>query len=199
MKTPRLTIGKWWPIYGAGLLACACVTAAAWLLAIGPSLGELHQRAQRLQELADRRHKAAKLSAALSVARRQQVQTVQAITQLDLHLQPAAGANTRLAALTRLAGACGLTVEEVRPGQTTSGPLYETVALSLAGTGGYPDVIRLLHRIHQEMRDMGLQSMDLTSDNGNVATPLVRFRLDFLWYAAPPQNTPAPNPVATNE
>jgi len=199
VKTPRPALRQWWPIYSAGLVACLAVTAMAWLLAISPSLDQLHQRAHRLQELSERRQKSAKLTASLGALRRKQAGTVQAINQLDLRLDSANNANARMAAMTRLANDCQLTVDEVKPGQTLAFGQYQTLAMTLSGTGTYPAIARLLHRMHQEMRDTALESMDLSPENGSAANSGVRFRLDFVWYAAPESARNAPAPVAATE
>lgn len=188
-----------WPLAAGTAIVCAAITAAAWGLAVQPALTQRSQRETQLRDLSIHRHKSAIVSANLTKARLGHVAAREDLARTALSLDPATEVNARLAGITRLAGDSQLTIDEVQPGHAVPSAEYQEVELKIAGSGAYPAVARFLHQLHKTFRDIGVRAISLVPDSGNVLTPNVRFRLELIWYAAPPAPLPRQSPVAGAE
>jgi hypothetical protein len=197
MKLPHLNPGKRWPVYAAGAGACFVVSLIVWFTVLSSALQQREARIARNNELIARRHKASEVATSLNTVRKKSATVEKALQQTAMRLEPATLVNDRLARLTDLANECGLSVDEVQPGQTTDGPHYQSVALKLAGSGSYPACARFLHRLHDAFPDTGVRAMDTSNNSPNPVVPVVSFRVDLVWYAAP--LAPAVAPVAKTE
>lgn len=193
----RLSDWKCWPVFAAGAGVCAAITLVVWFTVLSPALRQRDARIAKSNELVARRHKAGEVAGSLSAVRKKTETVESALQQTAMRLEPATLVNDRLARLTELANECGLSVDEVQPGQTTDGPHYQSVALKLAGSGNYPACARFLHRLHDTFPDTGVRGMDTSNNSPNPVVPVVSFRLDLVWHAAPLAQSPAP--VAKSE
>ena len=185
MKQPQPKRPTWWPIYAATAAACAAITAAAYLAAVRPALEHRQQQRQLDSELAARREKSAELAAGLAEARRHLQSVHQALADSRMQLQPAALVNDRLERLADLANQCGLAIDEVQPGGVTDAPHFQVVSIKLAGTGAYPACTKFLHLLHDSFPDTGVRSLETSNNSPNPLRPVVSFRLELTWYAAP--------------
>lgn len=193
----HLTAWKSWPVYASGAGVCAAVWVMVWLTLLSPALRQREARIAKANELVARRHKAGEVAGALGAVRKKTESVEAALGRTAMRLEPATLVNDRLARLTELANECGLGVDEVQPGEITDGPHYQSVALKLAGSGNYPAFARFLHRLHDAFPDTGVRGMDTSNNSPNPVVPVVSFRLDLVWYAAP---LPQPlAPVAKSE
>ena len=194
MKTPHLN--TWFPVYAVGGAVCTAISLVAWFTVLSSALRQHDQRIVKANELSARRHKASELASSVAALRRKSDAIDIALRQSAMRLEPAALVNDRLARLTELANECGLSVDEVQPGQTTDGSHYQSVALKLAGSGNYPACARFLHRLHDGFPDTGVRALDTSNNSPNPLSPAVSFRLDLVWYAAPLPHDPK---IARNE
>ena len=197
MKLPSINPGKYWPVYAAGAGVCFVVSLLVWFTLFSSALQQRQARIAKNNELVARRHKAGEIASSLNSVRKKSAAVDQALQQIAVRLEPAKLVNDRLARLTDLANECGLSVDEVQPGQTTDGPHYQSFALKLAGSGSYPACTRFLHRLHDTFPDTAVRAMDTSNNSPNPIVPVVSFRVDLVWYAAP--LSPAPAPVAKTD
>lgn len=109
------------------------------------------------------------------------------IAASPLTIRPPDALNERLAGLVALADECGLSVQDLKPGDGVRVRRYYVLPVHLAGQGRYPDTTRFLRLLHERLPDVGLRSFKLsaTPDAG------ARCELDLRWYASPPAVTPA--------
>ena len=185
MKAGWAKIREGGPIFAAAALCCAALSTACWIFAIGPALAQREARAGQTAQLEIRHRKADALTSQLAAVHRRRQAVEQSLLHSSLHLQSARIVNDRLARLTDLANAAGLSIEQIQPGQTANGPHYQTVALKLAGSGTYPAVARFLNQLHEKFPDTGVRAIDSTSGGTDPLAPLVNFRFELTWYAAP--------------
>lgn len=188
-----------WSIYLMAGAVCVGMTAASWIVAVGPALQQQRTRAAQVQELSRERHKAATLRAALAAARSESAQLEKTMQKVQPSLDPATLVNTHMARITAAANECGLSVEELQPGKSVDTPYYKAVELKIAGVGAYPQVTRFLHRVHEDFADVGVRSMELTAAAGNALAPPTNFRLGLIWFAAPADAPQGPLPLAKDE
>ncbi|HET6251690.1 MAG TPA: type 4a pilus biogenesis protein PilO [Tepidisphaeraceae bacterium] len=179
MKTQAL---QTWQIYGIGGLACAAVTFCAWNFIAGPALAR-HQHGRDLKiEMLDRHRQLPKLSAQLTVTRRQATAVHEMVEQTHVALQPTTALNQRLAQIESLAGGCGVSLDEVRPGDGIACSHYQSVPIRLSGSAAYPACAEFLQRLHATFPDVGVKSMDLAAAN-SAKTSGATFRVELIWYA----------------
>jgi Tfp pilus assembly protein PilO len=105
------------------------------------------------------------------------------LASAPLQIRPASALNERLAALVALAAECGLGVQDLKPGDGVRGPKFLMIPVRVSGTGGYPDVTRFLHRLHDRMPDIAVEGFKLAeAPGGNTAGG--RYALDLRWVAS---------------
>jgi len=173
---------KFWPIYGGGAAACAALSVLAWFVLVAPAQQQLAVRSSRFQELQSRQQKQAGLNAELASARQELKELQQALANSTLRLEPASEVNHRLAALTSVAGANGLSLDELRPGAITDSPQYKLLPIHMAGTGTYPACARFLHKLHDSFPDTGLASFEITNPTPGSDLTKLTFQVELVWY-----------------
>jgi hypothetical protein len=95
--------------------------------------------------------------------------------------RPAGELNNRLGRLTEIAGTHALIVDAVEPGAGVRGR-YWKAPIHMAGRGSYRDAVVFLHALRTGMKDMTVNSVDLTATGSGGAS----FRVDLEWTALPP-------------
>ena len=183
-----------WALDLLGLAACAALGAGCYFMGIAPLDRAREARAALEVTLADRADQRQQLA---DSKRRQEAHLLslrQNIEQAAITLEPADNINTRLRALTELAGGHTLRLDEIRPGNPAPLEHYTGVPIRIAGQGRYADVARFLHAVHQEFRDVGITGLDLRGEPEATDKPPT-FAVHLLWYAEPappPEKTRAP-------
>ena len=112
------------------------------------------------------------------------VRTRQALADSPLTLQIASFRNERLALLTDLAAAHGLTVDGIQSGDVERDEHFDRVPIVLSGKGSFPNCGRFLHRLNRTFPDMGVKSFHVNGQPGRKPRD-VTFSYDMIWYAAP--------------
>jgi len=170
-------------VHGVGIAALVGLGTAVWFLGMGPAvrskvdsqrlLGQINSQKIRLKTLEDERATLERLVAALEKS-----------MASGIELGKASEKNIRLAALAEMAERTGLVIDEIKPGETSPGELYDTHAIEMRGRGKYASCARFLHELVDEFSDMAAVGFkvgapaDPTADKGS-------FRFDLAWYSDP--------------
>jgi Tfp pilus assembly protein PilO len=173
-----------WKIYVAGAIACAAISAAAYFFGIRPAVARHDDHIAQQVEIQAARQKAANLVGTLNHSRAQLAAVNEALDNLTLRLEPVSTKNQRLKRLTQLAEKCGLTIDEMRPGNVTEGSDYQTVPILIAGSGTYPACARFLHTLRQTFPDTAVRSFETTNNSASPDSPAATFQFDLAWHAA---------------
>jgi Tfp pilus assembly protein PilO len=173
---------KIWQIYTVAGLVCAAATAIAWFALAAPTLEQLSGRRGRESELTQSRHKATELAHDLAEARKEMKVLSTQIASNAIELQPASQVNQRLAALTTLATANGLSLNELRPGAPTETNRYQMLPIHLTGAGDYPSCAAFLHGLHDSYTDVGLSSLEALNSDSSGETSRLNFQIELVWY-----------------
>ena len=173
---------KIWQIYTIGGLAFAAASAIAWFALAAPTLEQLSQRRDQEAELVDSRHKAAELARNLAAARKEMKVLSSQIATHAIELQPASQVNQRLAALTALATANGLSLNELRPGAPTESSRYQMLPIHLTGSGDYPSCAAFLHGLHDAYTDVGLSALEALNSDTSGESSRLSFQIELVWY-----------------
>ena len=131
-----------------------------------------HQAAVQLQQRANT------LSAGIRAAAAELDKVKSQMAIAPERLRPASSLNERLAALVTLAGECGLTIQDLKPGDGVRRTKDFAVPVRVVGRGTYPDVTRLLHALHDRMADVSVDGFRVTAAGD--------YTLDVQWLAALP-------------
>ena len=100
-----------------------------------------------------------------------------------LRLDPVGAMNRRLADVVSLAGACGVTVVDLKPGDPVKGHRCVTVPVRLTGRGNYRDVVAMLRRLQDALSDVHVTAFHLVGspdDSSGVSSCV----LDLRWRAS---------------
>lgn len=174
-----------WPIYATTAAVCAAVTIGAYVTALEPALARREAQRQLQADLLDRRQKLSEIATGAADARRQLDHVNDALSHSDLRLQPASLVNDRIERLADLANECGLTIDEVHPGEMEETAHFQTVSIKLAGTGEFPACAKFLHQLHDTFPDTGVRSLETVNTSPNPLRPVATFHFELTWYAAP--------------
>lgn len=105
-----------------------------------------------------------------------------------VHLQPVKYLNARMAQIVDVAASNNLVIDESWSSEAENNPDFQTVIITLSGTGKYPDSAAFFHSINNELHDVSVVGFELS---GNPDSPSIhaRFRFELVWYAAPIANS----------
>jgi Tfp pilus assembly protein PilO len=169
-----------WRVYAVCVLTCAGLSAGGYALGVAPAMSRAAQAESDRVELADRKQRAADLTAQVANSRADLAATREALVALPLRLEPAALVNERIAKLTDMASDARLSVSEIRPGIATEGRDFDSVPITIAGTGSYPACADFLHRLHDRFPDTAVRSFRAGQAEGGTAS----FSVDLVWHTA---------------
>jgi Tfp pilus assembly protein PilO len=176
-----------WQMAAFAAAACIGLTVAAYALGVRPMLEQRdHEKTQR-QTLQERRATASELTSTVSELQRDLGKTKQDLARSPVRLQPGSLVNQRLEALARLAGECGVQLDEMRPGTPTDSTHYQTYPIRIVGTGRYPDYAMFLRKLRKTFGDMGVRSFNVTNLIGPSADPVAAFQSELIWFTELPR------------
>ena len=171
-------------IHAIGGGCCLALTVAGHLLVARPVIRTQLEQASLRAELLDQQQKLAELDRTERVLQNTRHRIEQELAHDRLSLQGTGHLNRRLALIVDSAVASDIILNETRTGTITAGQIYQTVPISLTGTGSYPGFAAYLRRLHERLPDTCVVSFELSGNSGRQESPS-RFRFDLLWYAAP--------------
>ncbi len=171
-------------IHAIGGGCCLALTVAGYLLVARPVIQTQFEQASLRAELLGHQQRITELDRAERVLENKDHRIEQDLAHDQLSLQGVGHLNRRLALIVDSAVASDIDLTETRSGTITDGQMYQTVPISLTGTGSYPGFAAYLRRLHERLPDTCVVSFELSGSPGRQDTP-DRFRYDLLWYAAP--------------
>ena len=178
-----------WQMITVAVGACLGLTVAAYALGVRPLMDRRAQASAQLQTLTDRRATASRLAAEAADLQREVNAGKEILARSPVRLQPAALINQRLAAVTRLATECGLSLDEVRPGNAVDSTHFQTVPIRIVGGGRYPACAAFLRNLRQTFGDIGVRQFMVSNVSGSVpsATPAANFQAELVWFTELPR------------
>jgi len=172
-------------LWTAAATTFAAVTFAVYTAAIQPALSHRAEQQQLDAELAHRKTKTAVLAGELADVGKQLKAVNQSLAHARLRLQPASLVNDRLERLADLANDCGLSIDQVHPGDVNDTPHFQIVSIKLGGTGSFPACGKFLHQLRDTFPDTGVRALEVLNQSPSPVKPLLKFDLELTWYAAP--------------
>ena len=178
-----------WQMIAIAAGACLGLTVAAYAMGVRP-LVERQARESALREsLKDRRATASRVAGELVDLQREVNSGKEILARSPVRLQPATLINQRLAAVARLATDCGLSLDEVRPGNAVDATHFQTVPIRIVGRGRYPACAAFLRNLRQTFGDMGVRQFMVTNPGGAnpSPTPAATFQAELTWFTELPR------------
>jgi Tfp pilus assembly protein PilO len=178
-----------WQMIAIAAGACLGLTVAAYALGVRPLMDRQTQEFARRETLKDRRATASRLAGEAADLQREVNAGKDLLARSPVRLQPAALINQRLAAVTRLATDCGLSLDEVRPGNAVDSTHFQTVPIRIVGGGRYPACATFLRNLRQTFGDMGVRQFLVSNASGSApsATPAANFQAELVWFTELPR------------
>jgi Tfp pilus assembly protein PilO len=162
---------------------------AFYFLTIMPERRHEQLRQERQRQLNAQQNEAAKLTVSSRKAGKDLAEARRELESSPVKLEPAAGINTRIAALTKLASASRLKLEQIQPGDPVSESRFWLVPISLTGSGAYRHWTDFLHCLPRDFPDTEVASFDLSGSPGEPGRA-TSFRVHLTWYALAPETAP---------
>jgi Tfp pilus assembly protein PilO len=178
-----------WQMIAVAVGACLGLTVAAYAFGVRPLIDRQARDSAERAELKDRRAAASRLAGEVAELQRDVNAGKEILARSPVRLQPAALINQRLAAVTRLATDCGLSLDEVRPGNAVDSTHFQTVPIRIVGGGRYPACATFLRNLRQTFGDMGVRQFLVSNVSGSMpsATPAASFQAELVWFTELPR------------
>ncbi|MCX5662016.1 MAG: type 4a pilus biogenesis protein PilO [Planctomycetota bacterium] len=167
----------------AGVAAVIGLSLGAYLLDIHPLQRARAESAAQAAELAGQHRKADDLAAKLHKLQDRLQETRGKAEAGSLRLEPAQNLNQRLARLTDLATANHLRIDAVEPGKPLPGPQCDVVEIRVACLGSFRGCSEFLDRLHHEMPDAAVVSLEIAGRPGAAEAP-ANLTFTLYWFAA---------------
>lgn len=111
------------------------------------------------------------------------VQQLDELTRDALELSPVKRLNKRTEELSRLCESVQVAVDTLQPGEMILDSRVPVQPLELSGSAAASDVTLLLEKFDEQMPDMHIQSIDMTSES--LGSSRVRLRMSLYWFVDP--------------
>ncbi len=169
-------------VHVAGGVVCAVIVAAAAYAFVTPIVRARYESSVQLARLAT---VSEELSRTVGVSRgleNQRDRLRDSVRERTVALTPAQDLNRRLADLTDLCLASGLTPEVIQPRQPVRGPVTLIQPIRFEVSGPIASIYELLGRFDQDHPDLHADALTLEYTGPGI----VRMRTDLSWFTAPP-------------
>jgi len=172
-----------WKVDAVGLGVCVMLTALVLVIGVSPRIDQVREADERQHDLRGARVDASDKERSVRDLRTQFNSLQKQANQLAVNLQPAKALNERLGRIALLAQNLGIRVNQLQPGTTSKGNLFDTVRITLSGVGGFADCARFVHELGERHPDMAVHTFEL-SPSSDIDAGSSAFRLDIVWFAA---------------
>ena len=174
-------------VHAAGAVGCALVLGVGFFAGGRTFIEGDASPVDLTDQLHQAESGAALKAAAVERLEREVTHAQQQVDDKPMSLLPATVVNQRLAALSRMAQDCDLTLASSQQGQETQLAYYAFVPIHVGGDGRLVDFVRFLGALHEGFPDMGVGTFDISRD------PLGggRFSLTLNWYVQPSRTAEA--------
>lgn len=176
-----------WHMTAITTATCAGLTLAAYAIGVRPMLDQREKENGQRETLTERRRTSSELTSTLAQLQRELTEAKLVLEHSPVRLQPASLVNQRLEALARLAGECGVQLDEMRPGTPVDSTHYQTFPIRIVGTGRYPAYALFLRNLRKTFGDMGVRTFNATNLNGPSPAPVAAFQAELIWFTALPR------------
>ena len=173
-----------WQIDALGLLACAVLTAVAYVAIVSPVLQKHSERSALRTELAEKSDRIGALGKMERQLEGQVAALREDLATSAVRLEPPQYLNTRMALIVELASATGIVINQTRAGEVRSGERYQTVPIFISGNGSYSKSAAFIHMLRERLPDTGVVGFELSGNPGR-SEATGAFRFELIWYAAP--------------
>ncbi len=173
--------------HAVGAVLCLSLLGTGYQFGVRPMLSQGKTPADWAAEVDDAQAEAALQEATVQRLSRELEMSQRELASRPMQLLAASEVNRRLAALSDLAEAHGLTLASSQPGTETALTYYAYVPITLGGQGGFAQVVGFLGALSETFPDVGVHAFDMT--RGQVAGG--RFTLTLNWYVRPSQTAVA--------
>jgi hypothetical protein len=164
-----------------GIAICLAASFAVYFFVLNPLVKQRAFLAEQRDELTAQQGESSRLSALMLSLANQLTATEQDLSNNEIRLESSDRTNQRLAALTTLFTDCSLAVDDIQAGNTSTGPMWNLVPITITGRGQYSRCIVFLHKLRQTFADMSIDQLSL--DGNPVASEEPgRFRFQLLWH-----------------
>ncbi|MEM9413972.1 MAG: type 4a pilus biogenesis protein PilO [Planctomycetota bacterium] len=176
-----------WPFHVVGGAVCALLWASGYLFGIAPLDSGGESQGDQLAAVREAEQRAA-LQDAVTQRLSQELSGIEAeLSARPMQLLQSTYANRRVAELSELAHAYGLTLESTQPGTETMMAYYAFVPVEVGGEGRLNDFVEFMGALHRRFPDMGVQAFEVVRD----PTGGGRFTLALNWFVEPTQTAEA--------
>lgn len=166
-------------IMGVGLFGL--LSLAAFFIVVRPISHAATARDATESALADQRTLAAQIEDVRKRLKREVGLVQQAREASWVHLEPVKLLNARMAQIIDLASTNNLVIDGSSSKEVEADERFQTIGISVLGTGNYSDCAAFLHELHERLHDVRVTAFELS---GNPSAP-GQFQFDLVWYAAP--------------
>lgn len=149
-----------------GAAAVAATLAMVVLLGVLPVLRLRAEHADRAVLLSNYTEQIKAVEAEIGALRERIAHTAEEIESRQLTLLPPKQLNTRIAGIIESAGAMGLDVLAIEPGELQHDEYYDRVPITLSLTGPLPQFVRYLHAMRSESSDLIVRRFEIEARAG---------------------------------
>ncbi len=185
MMPLRAILWNGWYIDAAFAGAIVLLTIGVYFTAVSPLVVSRAQARHQQMELARQRREAHDLSTAVANLNHELVDLQQAIDAGPVQLQPVHRINLRLAQINALAEECGMTIDEISPGEAIDGEHFKSVPIRVVAVGDYPTCTGFVHQFQQRFRDSRVIWLELNAGSPSEDVNHAKAVFKLAWYAAP--------------
>ena len=182
------------PIYVGGGAACVALLLVGWLVGLGPLLDNSMQSTSALDKAEQLEREAQKSQSGFNQVAADLQRVKSKLERQPVNLKPAGQINTLLSELAELADGNKLAITKTRSGRPVALAYYDYVPITIAGEGGYTDLMAFLDALHRERGEIGVIAFDVqrlpTKEGARV-----RFDLELAWYVLS-GDAPSPSTAA---
>jgi Tfp pilus assembly protein PilO len=178
-----------WQLIAVAAGACLALTIAACALGVRPLIERRAQESAQRETLQQRREAASRLAGEVADLQRHLNADKEVLARTPVRLQPATLVNQRLEAVTRLATECGLSLDEVRPGNAVDSTHFQRVPIRIVGGGEYPACATFLRKLRKTFGDMGVNQFMVSNVNAAIPSPnpAASFQAELVWFTELPR------------
>lgn len=167
---------------GAGLLVIITLLGVA--LVIKPTARAIAANEVAQKEIIDQQTNVTQMNDVRRQLKNQLVTVQENLKNSWVQLQHIKYLNARMAQIVDVATDNNLVIDESGSSEAEDTPDFQTVVITLSGSGKYPDSAAFLRAINKELHDVSVVGFKL-SGNPASASAHSKFRFEFVWYAAP--------------
>lgn len=179
MNSQGLTSDGVMPIHLGGVVVCGLLLAAGWGLGYAPLMTQSQEALTLVEQAEQVEQDEKKVKQELDQLVGELAAVQASLDEQPVSLQSASKINPLLAQLAQWSELHELSVTRTNAGRPEALAYYDYVPITIAGEGGFAELLGFFKRMNRDRGDLGLVSFNVSrmaSGNG------VTFGLDLAWY-----------------